>query len=197
MRRLAPLIAPRLSSSRRSRRLAALEPRWSGTSPMRRLAPPLARFLSSSRSARRLAALELLGCDASSGRDDVRDAFYELAKKHHPDRNPDGLEYFKKLVVAFEDARSGADAAAADDDDEFEMTGAAADPLAVFLRVEAERAAELRRELTAANALSAGGLDKGGMWELARQVAETLPPGDDAEAPRALPAGRRRRRRRR
>jgi len=194
MRRLAP----RLSSSRRSRRLAALEPRWSGTSPMRRLAPPLARFLSSSRSARRLAALELLGCDASSGRDDVRDAFYELAKKHHPDRNPDGLEYFKKLVAAFEDARSGADAAAAAaEDDEFEMTGAAADPLAVFLRVEAERAAELRRELTAANALSAGGLDKGGMWELARQVAETLPPGDDAEAPRALPAGRRRRRRRR
>jgi hypothetical protein len=165
---------------------------------MRRLAPPLARFLSSSRSARRLAALELLGCDASSGRDDVRDAFYELAKKHHPDRNPDGLEYFKKLVAAFEDARSGADAAAAAaEDDEFEMTGAAADPLAVFLRVEAERAAELRRELTAANALSAGGLDKGGMWELARQVAETLPPGDDAEAPRALPAGRRRRRRRR
>ena len=112
-------------------------------------------------------------------------------ERHHSSLTPANL-LAQLRAAAVADA-----AAAAADDDEFEMTGAAADPLAVFLRVEAERAAELRRELTAANALSAGGLDKGGMWELARQVAETLPPGDDAEAPRALPAGRRRRRRRR
>ena len=38
------------------------------------------------------------------------------------------------------------------DDDEFEMTGAAADPLAVFLRVEAERAILTKRKEAFANA---------------------------------------------
>ena len=148
------------------------------------------RVFSSSR-LRLLEALECLGCAEGSSRERVRDAFYTLAKKHHPDVNPAGAETFKRLAEAFETAMASEPDASEDGD--VEMTGEAADPLAVFLRVEKERAREMRRELSEAAQLNSGGLDKGGLWMLAAQMAETLPAGP-AESPKRVPAGRRRRR---
>lgn len=166
------------------------------------------RWFASSR--RRVEALQLLGLNERSApsRESIRDAFYALAKQHHPDVKPDGLEFFKKLAAAFEtlqraETDGGADWsgwADGDGDDGFEMTGEAADPIAVFLRVEKERAAELRRELGAAAKLSSGGLDKEGLWALAEQMAAGLPDDDEASAaatPAAIPRRRRSKRRRR
>ena len=165
------------------------------------------RWFASSR--RRVEALQLLGLNERSApsRESIRDAFYALAKQHHPDVKPDGLEFFKKLAAAFEtlqraetDGGGGADWggwADGDGDDGFEMTGEAADPIAVFLRVEKERAAELRRELGAAAKLSSGGLDKEGLWALAEQMAAGLPDDGEASAAPATAIPRRRRSKRR
>ena len=66
-------------------------------------------------------------------------------------------------------AQKGDDADTADTTPEHGF--AADDPLAVYVRVERERAAAMRRELAEAAKLNSGGLDKGGMWWLAEQMA--------------------------
>jgi len=155
---------------------------------MRRLAQQ-ARRAASTVSPRRARALAALGCDATSSRASIRDAFYARAKAVHPDAGGPA-EAFRALAEAYEcatrDERAAAAVPAADDAHEAD---AAADPLAVYLRVEAERAAAVRRELAAAARLAAGGLDKGGLWMLAAQMADEgarapPPPPPPPPAPR-------------
>ena len=87
-------------------------------------------------------ALQRLGCSEASSREAIRDAYYNLAKACHPDQGGSAAE-FRALATAYECAlRSG------DDDDTADATPAhgfaADDPLAVYVRVERERAAALR-----------------------------------------------------
>ena len=127
----------------------------------------------------RSAALQRLGCTEASARKAVRDAYYKLAKACHPDQGGSAAE-FRALAAAYKTALRGDDAA--DTADTTPAHGFAADdPLAVYVRVERERAAAMRRELAEAAKLNSGGLDKGGMWWLAEQMA------GEPEEPEAAP----------
>ena len=128
----------------------------------------------------RSAALQRLGCSETSSREAIRDAYYKLAKACHPDQGGSAAE-FRALASAYELALRGDDAADAPDATP-EHGFAADDPLAVYVRVERERAAAMRRELAEAAKLNSGGLDKGGMWWLAEQMA-----GEGEPEPEAAP----------
>ena len=128
----------------------------------------------------RSAALQRLGCSEASSREAIRDAYYKRAKACHPDQGGSAAE-FRALASAYELALRGDDAADAPDATP-EHGFAADDPLAVYVRVERERAAAMRRELAEAAKLNSGGLDKGGMWWLAEQMA-----GEGEPEPEAAP----------
>ena len=129
----------------------------------------------------RSAALQRLGCTEASSREAIRDAYYRLAKACHPDQGGSAAE-FRALASAYERAlRGGDDADATDTTPEHGF--AADDPLAVYVRVERERAAAMRRELAEAAKMSSGGLDKGGMWWLAEQMAGEEPEPEAAPRP--------------
>ena len=138
-----------------------------------------ARALSSTT---RSAALQRLGCSEASSREAIRDAYYRLAKAAHPDQGGSAAE-FRALAAAYERALSGGgDADTADATPEHAF--ATDDPLAVYVRVERERAAAMRRELAEAAKLNSGGLDKGGMWWLAEQMAGESAPEEVATPPK-------------
>ena len=115
-----------------------------------------------------------------------RDAYYKRAKACHPDQGGSAAE-FRALATAYESAlRSG------DDDDTADTTPAhgfaADDPLAVYVGSSEKSAAAMRRELAEAAKLNSGGLDKGGMWWLAEQMAgEQGPPEEVSKPPPKLP----------
>ena len=126
-------------------------------------------------------ALHRLGCTEASSREAIRDAYYKRAKACHPDQGGSAAD-FRALASAYERALRGGD----DDADTADMTPehgfATDDPLAVYVRVERERAVAMRRELAEAAKLNSGGLDKGGMWWLAEQMA-----GEGEPEPEAAP----------
>ena len=134
----------------------------------------------------RSAALQRLGCTETSSREAIRDAYYRLAKACHPDQGGSAAE-FRALAEAYERALRG-DAADAPDDATPEHGFAADDPLSVYVRVERERAAAMRRELAEAAKLNSGGLDKGGMWWLAEQMAGEEEPEQASRPPKQVGA---------
>ena len=136
----------------------------------------------------RSVALQRLGCTEASSREAIRDAYYRLAKACHPDQGGSAAE-FRALAAAYERALSGGDDADAADETP-EHGFAADDPLAVYVRVERERAAAMRRELAEAAKLNSGGLDKGGMWWLAEQMSGEGGPEEVAKPPPKLPRRR-------
>ena len=134
----------------------------------------------------RSAALQRLGCTEASSREAIRDAYYKLAKACHPDQGGSAAE-FRALAAAYERALSGGgDADTADTTPKHGF--AADDPLAVYVRVERERAEKMRRELAEAATLASGGLDKGGMWWLAEQMAGEEEPEQASRPPKQLGA---------
>jgi len=130
-------------------------------------------------------ALRRLGCTEAASREAIRDAYYKRAKACHPDQGGSAAE-FRALATAYERALRGDDAADAPDATP-EHGFAADDPLAVYVRVERERAAAMRRELAEAAKLNSGGLDKGGMWWLAEQMAGEGDAEEVARPPPKLP----------
>ena len=136
----------------------------------------------------RSAALQRLGCSEASSREAIRDAYYRLAKACHPDQGGSAAE-FRALAAAYERAlKDDDDADAAETTPEHGF--AADDPLAVYVRVERERAAAMRWELAEAATLASGGLDKGGMWWLAEQMAGEWGAEEVARPPPKLPRRR-------
>ena len=136
----------------------------------------------------RSTALQRLGCSEASSREAIRDAYYRLAKACHPDQGGSAAE-FRALAAAYERAlRGGEQTDAADATPEHGF--ASDDPLAVYVRVERERAAAMRRELAEAAKLNSGGLDKGGMWWLAEQMAGEGGAEEVARPPPKLPRRR-------
>jgi DnaJ-class molecular chaperone len=124
---------------------------------------------------------DILGISKGSSYKNVRRKFVELAMKHHPDvsENDDGdVEEFVRLREAFETIRESEDGTArltkdgetGWSDDEFqawfhEETG----HQDVMFRMDLNTRKEV---INMANIQSQGGLDKGGMWEMARVMAQ-------------------------
>ena len=130
-------------------------------------------------------ALHRLGCTEASSREAIRDAYYKRAKACHPDQGGSAAE-FRALAAAYERALRGGEGSDAPDGTP-EHGFATDDPLAVYVRVERERAAAMRRELAEAAKLNSGGLDKGGMWWLAEQMAGEVEPEEVVRPPPKLP----------
>ncbi len=189
--RCSGLLPARSGSTRRYVRSAAAHTRRyvRGTVHASLRASRAVRALSSTT---RSAALQRLGCSEASSREAIRDAYYKRAKACHPDQGGSAAE-FRALASAYACAlHGGDDADAADTTPEHGF--AADDPLAVYVRVERERAAAMRRELAEAAKLNSGGLDKGGMWWLAEQMAGEQGPEEVSKPPPKLPRRRNARR---
>ncbi|WP_317899349.1 J domain-containing protein [Aurantibacillus circumpalustris] len=45
---------------------------------------------------------EILGLNSNAGILEIKSAFRQLAKIYHPDKNPNGIEYFSKILKAYE-----------------------------------------------------------------------------------------------
>jgi curved DNA-binding protein CbpA len=45
---------------------------------------------------------EILGLLPNAGSDEIKAAFRRLAKQYHPDKNPNGKEFFEKVLIAYE-----------------------------------------------------------------------------------------------
>lgn len=45
---------------------------------------------------------EILGVDSGAALSEIKSAFRKLAKIYHPDKNPDGRDYFNKILKAYE-----------------------------------------------------------------------------------------------
>jgi DnaJ-class molecular chaperone len=126
---------------------------------------------------------DILGIPKASSYESVKRRFVELALKHHPDvsENDDedgGVEEFIRLREAFEAILENADGTArlmkngesSMSDDEFQ---------AWFYEETGHNDIMFRMDLTtrkevieAGNTQSQGGLDHGGIWEMARSMAE-------------------------
>jgi hypothetical protein len=126
---------------------------------------------------------DILGIPKSSSYESVKRRFMELALKHHPDvsENDDddgGVEEFIRLREAFEAIRENTDGTlrlmkngeSLMSDDEFQ---------AWFYEETGHHDIMFRMDLTtrkevieAVNTQSQGGLDHGGIWDMARRMAE-------------------------
>jgi hypothetical protein len=118
-----------------------------------------------------------LGLQTTASAEEVKQSFVKLALKHHPDTSPDTTESgetFWRIRAAFEAIQNGAtvarDSAEKWNDNDalsnwfHEETG---------LQFNFHMNAATRRELAhVATTMSPGGLDRGGMWEMARTVAQ-------------------------
>eukprot|EP00934_Nitzschia_sp_Nitz4_P001280 Nitzschia sp. Nitz4//scaffold322_size40381//18114//18731//NITZ4_007562-RA/size40381-processed-gene-0.22-mRNA-1//-1//CDS//3329547833//1280//frame0 len=123
---------------------------------------------------------DILGIPKNSSYDDVKKHFLQLALKHHPDLSGDeegDVEMFIRIRQAFEQIREtdcGGAAVSGEEsymsDQEFEVwfheeTG----HQDVLFRMDITTRREV---IDIANSQSQGGLDRGGMWEMARSMAE-------------------------
>lgn len=134
----------------------------------------------------------VLGVSATSTYDEVRRAFVKLALEHHPDLSPDDGEGAKKFISirkAFETIRNemlGIDSdnpdssgTAGEEDATSPFAGWSPEELREWYRQETgewlsfDICDKTRNEIIHVyNTMSAGGKDKGGYWEMARQLAE-------------------------
>lgn len=127
---------------------------------------------------------QVLGISKTASYDEVRQSFVQLALKHHPDTSPNKSGHtFASIRAAFEAIRNDEGRAA--------LVGEAQwtdDSLSTWFHDETGQRlcfhmnSATRREVShVANTMSPGGLDRGGMWEMARTVAQAQ--GNTSEDP--------------
>ena len=127
---------------------------------------------------------QVLGISKTASYNEVKQSFVQLALKHHPDTSPNKSgDTFARIRAAFEAIR--------DDDGRATLVGEAQwtdDSISTWFhdetgqRLRFHMNAATRREVAhVANTMSTGGLDRGGMWEMARAVAQAQ--GNKGEDP--------------
>ncbi|CAB9513085.1 expressed unknown protein [Seminavis robusta] len=150
-------------------------------------------FSSNTRSGQRIRhqdPFKVLGLQKGATYHSVKEAFLKLALEHHPDRqkqpsdptdddksqtaSSDNAASFIRIRQAFEVIREGSDgqAEAADESQwsEEELRDFMEEQTSEFLTFRMDH--DTRKEVIAALDLSAGGLDRGGTWMMARMLAE-------------------------
>jgi DnaJ-class molecular chaperone len=133
-----------------------------------------------------------LGLQKTASAEQVKQSFLKLALKHHPDTSPDSTtesgETFWRIRAAFEAIhKNGATAVTGDStgkwkDNSSEDAAALANWFheETGLQFNFHMTAATKRELAhVAKTMSPGGLDRGGMWEMARRVAQEEISGED------------------
>lgn len=130
--------------------------------------------------------------DKSTSYTDVKAAFVKLALVHHPDRSGGCKDEFMKVRRAFESIRELPDGSCAlvDERDDYLDDDAMAD---WFFQETGQNLsfrmnAETRKEVAQAANMSQGGLDRGGMWEMARMIAREEEASPSKEEPAKLDA---------
>ena len=132
---------------------------------------------------------------------DVKAAFVTLALEHHPDRTGGNADDFLKVRRAFESIRELPDGSCAvSEDDDLEWSD---DSLSGWFFQETGQGlsfhmdSSTRKEVTEVVAnMSQSGLDKGGMWDMARMIAREEELSPSKEEPKQLGDTTNRRRKR-
>lgn len=132
---------------------------------------------------------------------DVKAAFVTLALEHHPDRTGGNADDFLKVRRAFESIRELTDGSCTvSEDDDLEWSD---DSLSGWFFQETGQGlsfhmdSSTRKEVTEVVAnMSQSGLDKGGMWDMARMIAREEELSPSKEEPKQLGDTTNRRRKR-
>jgi hypothetical protein len=138
---------------------------------------------------------------------DVKDKFVKLALEHHPDSTGGGSsKQFLKIRQAFESIKQLPDGSCTVGDDEVDQAVWSDDSLSNWFFEETGQNISFRmdfktrKEVAEVANMAQGGLDKGGMWEMARMVAREEECSPSVEKPKLVEqgenAGTRRRRKR-
>lgn len=132
----------------------------------------------------------VLGIPVGSSYDTVRRAFVQLALRHHPDRSKGGssAHEFVRIRQAFEAIQEGSASSSPKGWSESEIQDWYRQETGEYLSFD--MCEQTRREVVHAyRTLSQGGKDKGGYWEMARQLAEREDRGQDGPAETKLLKG--------
>lgn len=133
----------------------------------------------------------VLGVPVDSSFDHVRRAFVQLALKHHPDRETGSAEEFVRIREAFEaivDSGGEGNPHNSEGWSQEELREWFHEETGDFLAFDMSEATR-KEVIHVYNTMSQGGKDKGGYWEMARQLAEREQFRGSEEGPRKQIAG--------
>ena len=145
----------------------------------------------------------VLGIPRASPYSEVKAAFVKLALEHHPDTStskcPSSGDQFTRIRQAFESIQQvNGQTKVIEQPQQWSD-----ESLRIWILHETgqnlsfQMNAETRRQVASAASLSQGGLDKGGMWELARTIARQENESPAMDAPLQIERAEQPRRRRR
>jgi hypothetical protein len=173
-----------------------------GANPLRRTALKFVRnrWASNSSNSRRASPYSILGVTEETSiavtYKDVKERFVKLALEYHPDRTGGGSgEQFLKIRQAFESVKELPDGSCAVTDDETDETMWSDDSLSNWFFEETGQNISFRmdfktrKEVAEVANMAQGGLDKGGMWEMARMIAREEECSPSVEKPKLVEQG--------
>mmetsp|Transcript_37796 Transcript_37796/g.43176 ORF Transcript_37796/g.43176 Transcript_37796/m.43176 type:complete len:184 (+) Transcript_37796:61-612(+) len=140
----------------------------------------------------------ILGLDENNGPisyKDAKKAFVKLALKYHPDRtnNNDGSRDFIKIRQAFESIQELPDGSCINNEEGVVWTDQGLSDLlyresgqSLAFRMDSSTRIEVAK---VANSMQQSGLDRGGMWEMARMIANEEAANPSKPEPKQLNEG--------
>jgi len=122
---------------------------------------------------------DILGVPENTSYANVKSAFLRLALKHHPDMKTGSAKEFTRIREAFEALREGPNGLCVLHSHHTDNSTAPWTDESLYKWIHRETGQDLsfrmdsntRRQVAKASTMSQGGLDKGGMWEMARMIA--------------------------
>lgn len=149
----------------------------------------------------------MLGLRQPCSYEAVKKAFAELALKHHPDMPNGSVQSFTEIRRAFESIQQppggGSSAVVRQEGKEQEVAWTSEELRRVVWDATGQdlsfvMSAKTRREVAnVADTMAPGGLDRGGMWELAKTISRQEKSSPSLDEPKQLDTGGHNKRRRR